>query len=242
MIIFGRPVSPGELWMGLLSMVSFALGVIGNVTGTARQPTLIALSMIAVALLLALLVALARQTYVIVGYKNTMTLLERLARSARCSLWTVRTHQGAADPEQKYFEIIHERLVATDKPLEDFRRIVRIGIQSATEEHLEWLVQHLSNQPAAHIRTYQGSGPSFDFMVVDRRIAVIGLPQSGGLDNSAALVVRGRAAVAGVEAIFDALFSESRVFFDGKRQLTSKERSELLSKAAVVVNSLPGTV
>jgi hypothetical protein len=220
-----------------LSIVGFALSVIGNMTGTARKPTIAALGATAVALLLALMVALARQTYVVVGYKNTMTFLERLARSARRSLWTVRTHQGAGDLERRYFEIIHERLVATDKPLEDFRRIVRIGAQSATAEHLEWLVQNLSNQPAAHIRIYQGCGPSFDFMIVDRRIAVIGLPQSGGLDNSAALVVRGRAAVAGVEAIFDALFGESRLFFDGKRQITLKERTELLSKVDMVVNS-----
>lgn len=127
MIIFGRPISPGEILMGILSVVSFALGVIGNVTGTALEPTITALGGTAGALLLALIVALARQTYVVVGYQNAMTILERLAKSSQRSLWTARSHQGAAGPEQQYFNIIKQRLMAMENPLEDFRRIVRVG-------------------------------------------------------------------------------------------------------------------
>lgn len=140
--------------------------------GTALKPTIIALGGMAGALLLALIVGLTRQTYVIVGYRNTMTLLERLAKSAQRSLWTARSHQGAAGHEQQYFKIIQQRLIAMKNPLEDFRRIVRVGAQEATADHLKWLVVSLSDQPAAHIRTYEGYGPSFDFMVVDGKIAV----------------------------------------------------------------------
>jgi hypothetical protein len=240
MFLESRPLSPGEVLMGLLSIVGFVLGVIGNITGTARGPTLITLFATAGGILLTLLVALARQTFVIVGYRKVMILLERLARRANRSIWTVRTHLGSGELEQRYFNIIRERIVAADDPLEDFRRIVRIVENSATGQHLAWLVQSFADQPAARIKFFEGGGPSFDFVIFDGTTAVIGFPQSGGLDNAAAIVIRGRKAVAGVESVFDALFALSTTFFSGDRRITTDERERLLTFAQELAASRSG--
>jgi hypothetical protein len=175
MIIFGRPISPDEILMGILSVVSLALGVIGNITGTALKPTIIALGGMAGALLLAFIVGLTRQTYVIVGYRSTMTLLERLAKSAQRSLWTARSHQGAVGHEQQYFKIIQQRLMAMKNPLEDFRRTVRVGAQEATTEDLKWLVENLSNLLAVHI-SVAGVEDVFDALYIVSTLFFDGKP------------------------------------------------------------------
>lgn len=236
MLLFGRPVTAGEFIMGILTIVGFVLAIIGNVTNSARNPTLIVIAATAGVLLLALMFALARPTYVVVGYKNVMDLLEQFARSAKHSLWTARTHQGPADLEQRYFDIIRERVIAAEDPLEDFRRVVRIGVRTENAEHLLWLARAFADQPAAKIRVYEGGGPPFDFVVIDKKTAVIGFPQSGGVDNSSAIVVRGRNAVAGIEAVFDALFGESTVFFTGKRHITDLERAGLIDLASKLID------
>jgi hypothetical protein len=230
MFVFSRLLSPGEILMGLLSVVGFVLAIIGNITGTARGPTLITLVAVTGILLLGLLVALTRQTYVITGYKNTMALLETLARRASQSIWTARTHRGTGSFEERYFNIIRERMIASENPLEDFRRVVRIGGQAGSDDHLLWLVQAFADQPAARVKVFEGGGPSFDFVVFDGETAVIGLPQSGGLDNAAGIVIRGRSGVAGVAAVFDALLAESTELFVGNRHITDGERAHLVAK------------
>jgi hypothetical protein len=239
MFLFNRPLSAGEFFMSLLAIVGFVLGVIGNITGTARGPTLVVLSAAAGTILLMLVVSLTRKTYVLEGYRNVMTLLERLARTAKQSIWTVRTHHGSGESEQKYFEIIRERIISTDNPLEDFRRVVRVGIQPATVKHLAWLIQAFADQPSVRVKCCQAGGPSFDFMIVDGKTAVIGLPQSGGLDNAAAIVVRGRTAVKGIEAVFDTLFNESQTLFVGNSQITNAEKEDLVTISRRIASAGP---
>jgi hypothetical protein len=154
-----------------------------------------------------------------------MAYLESLAETARYRVWTARTHLGEGIVEHKYFEIIEHRLKNPHRPLEDFRRVVRLGPKAY--DHISWLVSRFYNQSGVEVRYFTGGGPQFDFVLVDGKIAVIGFPMVGGKGNIGAIVLRKRSAVEGVEIVFNTLWEQSTLLFEGADNVTVQVQQEI---------------
>jgi hypothetical protein len=197
---------------------------------------MIALSVFLVATTVWFLYLVTRNAFVLTGYASVMSFLESLAQTAQHRIWTARTHLGEGGQEQQYFSIIEHRLKAPSRPLEDFRRVIRLGPKSRT--HVEWLVEHLSREPSVEVRYLDALGPQFDFMVVDGRVAVIGFPMVGGKHNSGAVVLRRRAAVEGVESVFISLWNDcqSTVLFDGSSNRTPEDIKHLQERLSALLS------
>jgi hypothetical protein len=162
-----------------------------------------------------------------------MSYLEELAKKARYKLWTVRTHLGEGIGEQQYFRIVEERLAARDKPLEDFRRIIRVTPKS--REHLFWLVDHLSQYPHVKVLYFEGGGPQFDFMSVDGEVAVIGFAKTGGKGNIGGIVLRGPEAVGAVDVVFTNLETDSKLLFEGEHGIDQSRKDEFRTTIEAVL-------
>ena len=216
-----------EVWSAVVGLVSLVLTTAGNLFPGTPRPTLIALAVFLFASVLWFIFLITRSAFVLTGYGDVMSFLESLAVTARQRLWTARTHLGEADEEQPYFELIEHRLKDPRYPLEDFRRVIRVGPRS--RQHVEWLVEHFSQHANAEVRYLSSVGPQFDFMAVDGRIAVIGFPVVGGKRNIGAVVLRRRKAVEGVEAAFISLWNDcqANVLFGGSSSRTHDDVRQL---------------
>jgi hypothetical protein len=225
-----------EVWSAAVGVLSLVLTVAGNLAPGTPRPTVIALCAFLVVVTVWCVFLVTRQAFVLTGYATVMSFLESLAQTAQNRLWTARTHLGEAGQEQPYFDIIEHRLKDPGKPLEDFRRVVRLGPRSRA--HVEWLVEHFSQESNAEVRYLDAVGPQFDFVVVDGRIAVIGFPMVGGKNNIGAVVLRRRAAVEGVESVFISLWNDckSNVLFDGSSGRTLEDVRQLQERVRGLVS------
>ena len=163
--------------------------------------------------------------FVLRGYNRVMSLLEDIATNARYRLWTARTHLGKGTGEDRYFEIIRRRLIDETKPLEDFRRVIRLCSNART--HLVWMVDNFCSLPNARVSYYEFGGPQFDFMSVDGEIAVIGFPMAGGKGNVGAVVLRRADTVAAIETVFQSLEVASTLLFEGVQGIDAQGKRVL---------------
>src|ERR1051325_5586112 len=170
MRLFSKRVSPGEAILAAVSILGLVLTALSNIMGSSRGPTFVSLGLISIVAITWALLLITRKSYVIEGYPEVMRFLEDLARSARRSVWTTRTHGGEAEREERYFEILCSRVSDVDSPLIDFRRIMRLEHSPEPRRHAWWLFERLSRSSAAQVRYFQGGGPKFDFMIVDGEI------------------------------------------------------------------------
>ena len=226
MRLFAKRLSPGETLLAGVSILGLILTTVSNFMSSSRSVTALLLALGTIVVLAWMVVLITRKSYVIEGYPEVMRLLEDLARSARRSVWTTRTHGGEAEREAKYFELLAARVVDADSPLTDFRRIMRLDVSAEPRRHAWWLFERLSRYSAVQVRYFRGGGPKFDFMVVDGEIAVIGVPLPGGLGNLGGIVVRDRHAVRGVEAVFEDLWAECETLFIGSTTAIGREQHE----------------
>jgi uncharacterized protein (UPF0333 family) len=217
-----------ERWMALVSVVSLILAVCIGLKGSDRSITIIIVAAFFLVVFIIFLFQVTRSSFEIYGYNEVMNYLELLAKNAQKRVWTVRTHVGNGEMENKYFEIIEHRLLHPDakERLEDFRRV--ICLSSNAEDHLNYLVDRFSNLPAAEVRFYIGGGPKFDFLIIDE-LAVIGFPMIGGKNNTGAIVLRKRAAVEGIITVFSELCGDnnSTLLFTGNKQFNSTDKENL---------------
>jgi hypothetical protein len=222
-----------EVWSALLGIISLILTLVANFKSNARAGTVLVLTAVAALTCVWFLFLITRSAFVIRGYSNVMSYLETLAGTARYSIWTARTHLGEGVGEEKYFDIIEHRLKDPHRPLEDFRRIIRLGPQSCG--HVRALFGRLIEKAGVEVRYYTAGGPQFDFMIVDGKVAVIGFPTAGGKGNVGAIVLRGRTAVHGVEIVFHGLWDQSPSLFDGSQNRSSEARRQIESEVNAVL-------
>jgi hypothetical protein len=232
-----RSWTRAESWSLVLAVLSLALAVATGLDSRPRQATVFVICVFAGLISLLFVVLVSRDSFTLRGYKTVMSFLDVLAATAKYRLWTTRAHQGSGDLEESYFAAIEHRLKDPNKPLENFRRVIRLSPSSAS--HARWLVEHLYNQPGVEIRYYKAGGPPFDFVIVDGKIAVIGFPMATGRDNIGAVVLRRRAAVEGVESAFHALCmdAESTLLFEGSKTRKVEEVRPLLESVQKLVES-----
>ena len=218
-----------EVLSGFLALASSVVGLITAIVDQeARVVTLSVLALMSLSALVWFGVLVTRSAFTIRGYNEVVTLLAKLAEKSRHRLWTVRSHTGAGGPEAKYFQSIEDRLRDRISPLEDFRRIVRLCPNACDD--LKTLISRFYRLDNVSVHYYDNQGPQFDFMVVDGRIGVIGFPMVGGYGNVGAVVLRRPEAVKGLETIFEQLFRESQLLFEGDERHTLKDENQLQKK------------
>lgn len=222
-----------EVWSTVLGVVSLVLTLVANFKSSARAGTILVLAVVAGLTVVWFLFLNTRSAIAIRGYSNAMLYLQTLAETSQYSIWTARTHLGEGVGEEKYFDIIEHRLKDPHRPLEDFRRIIRLCPQAAG--HVRSLFNRLCEQDGVEVRYYTGGGPQFDSMIVDRKIAVIGFPMAGGKGNVGAVVLRGRTAVHGVETVFNELWSQSTYLFEGSKNGSSERRRQIEAQVNAVL-------
>lgn len=246
MRVFERPLSPGETVLAGVSVLGLLLTAISNfATGHSRLPTVVALLFAGTVAAVWMGSSILRKSFVIEGYDDVMQYLETLAKSARLAVWTARTHDGEAEREERYFEVLCSRVTDPERPLPDFRRLMRMGQQIEPRRHARWLYERLCRHSTVQVRYFVEGGPKFDFLVIDHRIAVIGFPMPGGLGNMGAVVLKQAHAVRGVESVFEELWENSPTLFEGtgvasdEEQQTARLRfEELLSRFTPVGSAL----
>jgi len=165
------------------------------------------------------------EAFIVRGYSYAMSYLEGMAENARYRLWTVRTHAGEGVGERRYFEIIAKRLASRSRPLEDFRRIIRVTPKSRA--HLIWLVDHISQYSAAKVYYFEADGPQFDFLTVDGEAAAIGFTMSGGGGDVGGVVLKRHDAVVAVDAVFSELERVCTLLFEGHEGVGELQKSEM---------------
>jgi hypothetical protein len=235
-----RSWTKSEVWSALIGIISVGLTLVANFKSSARAGTLLFLTAVAGLTCVCFLFLITRSAFVIRGYSNVMSYLQTIAGSSRYSIWTARTHLGEGVGEEKYFDIIEHRLKDPHHPLEDFRRIIRLGPKSCG--HVRSLFGRLSEQAGVEVRYYTAGGPQFDFMIVDGKVAVIGFPTAGGKGNVGAIVLRGRTAVHGVETVFHALWNQSPSLFEGSKNRSSDARRQIESQVNAVLHEIESSV
>lgn len=234
-----RTWSRTEVWSALVGVLSLVVSVVANMKSDSRSATVVLLACVATAACLWFLFLISRDAFSLRGYSNVMSYLESLAETARYRVWTARTHLGEGVGEHRYFGIIEHRLKSPYHPLEDFRRVVRLSPKA--RDHISWLVSHFYNQTGVEVRYFEGGGPQFDFVIVDGKVAVIGFPMAGGKGNVGAVVLRRRSAVEGVETVFNALWDQAQVLFEGSADSTSQTQLDLQVKFDAILTP-PGAV
>lgn len=179
---------------------------------------------------------------VIYGYHATLAYLVQLVREAEQEIWTVRTHLGESSAEEPLFNELVTRVLNPHKPLEDVRRNIRLLNSIATQRHLENLVHRLADRTAVKVKYFRGNGPAFDFIIVDGRRAVIGLPMAEAQGVGASLIIEDPAAVECLKYAFSDLWEQSTPLFYGNPLVTAEERTRLLSiVAAEIADSAEAT-
>ena len=116
-----------EFVASLATLLALVLAVVPGLTSDPRKPIRVVLLAVGSASLLWLCLLATRKSFVIVGYRNTMSFLELLGTHAKHRVWTVRMHTGRGTREHTYFSILAERLSNQERPLEDFRRVLRLA-------------------------------------------------------------------------------------------------------------------
>lgn len=76
-------------------------------------------------------------------------------------------------------------------------------------------------------------------MVVDSKVAVIGFPMVAGKGNVGAIILRRRAAVEGVESVFNAMCkdAESTLLFEGSETRTIDEMAQIRQRVRILIRS-----
>jgi hypothetical protein len=218
-----------EVVFGFLTVVSFVMGVVQAViTKETRIGALIVLALLFFSVLAWFVALITRPAFTVSGYSEVVALLAKIAKTSRHKLWTVRSHTGVGIPEDAYFQAIEDRLRDRAKPLEDFRRIVRLCPNA--RDDLRSLIARFYRQDNVSVHYYQNHGPQFDFMIVDRRIGAIGFPMAGGKGNVGAVVLRRPEAVKGLETIFEELCRESQLLFEGDARHGPQTEAQLQKK------------
>lgn len=225
-----------EIIAAVATFLSLALSALPAFTANVGLPARNILLGAAGASLVWLLFAVSRRAFVIVGYLDVMSFLELLATNTRYKLWTARMHVGAGVGEEEYFRIISERLGSATRPIEDFRRLIRIA--PAAHPHLQHLVQEFFYRDFAEVRYFSGPGPHFDFMIADD-VAVIGFPMAGGSNNVGAVVLRRSTVVQAVADVFADLWEDpgTRVLFRGSRAQSEPDRVALMAKLTALLST-----
>jgi len=218
-----------EFVASLATLVALVLAIVPGFTSDPQRPIRIILLAVSAISLLWLFLLATRKSFVIVGYQNTMSFLEMLAKHARHRIWTARTHTGRGVSERSYFAILAERLSNQEAPLEDFRRLFRLAPQA--REHVDILLTDFLYKDAAEVRYFEAGGPQFDFMVADD-IAVIGFPMAGGTGNVAAIVLRRSNVVDAVAGVFTQLWQdpETKCLFRGAAVFPEAARRALVEE------------
>jgi hypothetical protein len=133
------------------------------------------------------------------------------------------------------------RVRDTKRPLEDVRRNIGLTANSSTRTHLRRLVNDLSEHPAVKVKYFLGGGAKYDFIIVDGRIAVIGLPRSEGDRVGASLVVKDTIAVRCIESAFEDLWRDGILVFAGQPSDAEGRKQRLLDALDGAIQALsPG--
>ena len=175
---------------------------------------------------------------VIHGYARTIEFLEDLVLDAERSVWTVRAHVGEATAEERLFTALVNRVKDTRRPLEDVRRNIGLTETSSTRTHLRRLVNDLSEHPAVKVKYFLGGGAKYDFIIVDGRIAVIGLPMSEGDQVGASLVVKDKIAVRCIESAFEDLWRDGVLVFAGQPSNAEGHKQRILDALDGAIRAL----
>ncbi|MBS1790479.1 MAG: hypothetical protein JST85_22350 [Acidobacteria bacterium] len=217
-----------EFVASVATLLSFVLSAVPGFASTPQKPIRLVLLAFGAASAIWLVLLASRKAFVIVGYADVMSFLELLATHARLRIWTARTHTGLGIGEQTYFAILSERLASQERPLEDFRRLLRLAPQA--HEHVDALIANFLYKNAAEVRYFTAGGPQFDFMIADD-VAVIGFPMAGGTDNVAAVVLRHSGVVEAVANVFTQLWADpdTEVLFRGAVTFSEPSRAALVA-------------
>jgi len=238
MRFLGKDWQVVDLLIAVATLLSLILGLIAGLSeAKTRTASLIALGIAGTSLILLLGFRKLRTVYVIYGARLAMKHLEMLASSAKYSIWTVRTHFGEGEVEQGYFDMLHARVIDPQKPLQDARRLIRIGPATGTRNHLYWLIDKFSDREAVKVRYYSGTGPTFDFMIRDDSAAALGLPMAGGEGFAGTVFFSHREVVQGVRDAFEELWTKATPLFNGRGNITSEERQELKEEVDRIIDA-----
>ena len=148
-------------------------------------------------------------------YEATLDYLEVLVRDSCKQIWTVRTHAGQAAAELHLFEVLLARLSDRNRRIQEVRRNIRLVNSEGTRDHLYWLIDNFSELIPAKVRYFNGTGPRFDFIIVDRSKAVLGLPMAAGEGVDISIVVEDLDVVRCLEQAFEDLWTSSTRLFNG---------------------------
>jgi hypothetical protein len=178
---------------------------------------------------------------VIHGYARTIAFLQELVLDAERSVWTVRTHVGEATAEEPLFTALANRVRDTRRPLEEVKRNIGLTASSSTRTHLRRLVNDLSDHAAVKVKYFLVGGAKYDFIIVDSRIAVIGLPRSEGDQVGASLVIKDKIAVRCIESAFEDLWRNGVLVFAGQPSATEEHKQRILDELDRAIQALPSS-
>jgi hypothetical protein len=170
--------------------------------------------------------------------RDTLDDLRTIVLKAERSVWTARTQLGDPALEQRYFDALLTRVVDTDRPLEEFQRIILLNSSPGTQRHIHWLIDKFADIPSVQVRYYVGVGPPFDFMICDEATAVLGLPKAGSESFASAIFFNRVDVVIGMRDAFKLLWNNSTPLFIGKADITSSERAALKSQIDAAIEDL----
>jgi len=80
---------------------------------------------------------------------------------------------------------------------------------------------------AVKVRAFEGVGPRFDFIIVDGRKAVLGLPAAAGEGVDISLVIDDPEVVRGFEQAFEDLWQSSKKLFNGLLGISPAAKLEI---------------